>query len=184
MLPTIFAATLALIAGTNAVAVAQGAAQPESELINGNRKVCAFDETLGPSLLVASVKVPSQESEINAWAYGINWCTSSNLVSKGKNFCTGRGVEYLHVPLTDKFGAQDDRDCYANFKVEFVGCPDEGNDYTNVTAKFTSTSDGSSFEYQCVSDRELHGCVYNGQLQPPSEASYTAFLTCGITAEP
>lgn len=64
MLPTIFAATLALIAGTNAVAVAQGAAQPESELINGNRKVCAFDETLGPSLLVASVKyvLPSPQS--------------------------------------------------------------------------------------------------------------------------
>ncbi|KAK4499508.1 hypothetical protein PRZ48_010023 [Zasmidium cellare] len=41
-----------------------------------------------------------------------------------------------------------------------------------------------SFLYQCVDDREHRGCVYNGQIDPPSETKYTAFLSCGVMAQP
>jgi hypothetical protein len=177
--------------------------QPQSAGPNENTVQCPFNATKGPNVLIASVKyvgfsppsctnvttltfsrLPSNQTEINAWAYGYNWCSHSNKVSSGTNICsdtsTDRSVEFLHLPLTNKFGAID-WDCYANVDIKFNGCvydEDAGTtDYSEVTATFTAKDGSSSFTYPCYDDREYHGCVYDGQLSPPSETDYTAFLS-------
>ena len=51
---------------------------------------------------------PDGGAEIDAWIYGYNWCSHSNFVSRTGDICgesAKRPVEFLHVPLTDKFGA-------------------------------------------------------------------------------
>jgi hypothetical protein len=90
-----------------------------------------FNSTIGPNILVAVVKcvlgrslwharcllqwdanffcrTPDGRSEIDGWCFGYNWCSTSQKISSGKNICESgenkAGIEYLHVPLTDKFG--------------------------------------------------------------------------------
>ncbi|EME80824.1 uncharacterized protein MYCFIDRAFT_85220 [Pseudocercospora fijiensis CIRAD86] len=156
--------------------------------------ICPFDGTVGPNLLLANVTLPDGHFEINAWIYGLNWCSHANLISKANNdICdlppTGQGTafEYLHAPLFTKFG-RPVPGCYANFDVLFEKCSitETGSrtDYGGVVATFKSKDGKSRYTYQCVQDSEYHGCVYDGQVSPVSEAKYEAFLTCGIAAEP
>ena len=44
-------------------------------------------------------------------------------------------------------------------------------------ATFVSKDGASKYTYQCVQDSEYHGCVYNSQIEPFTEAKYEAFLT-------
>ncbi|KAI5357801.1 hypothetical protein Slin15195_G036710 [Septoria linicola] len=155
-----------------------------------NSVSCPFNNTLGPNVMIAAVKLPDNTSEINAWVFGYNWCSKSNKISSGGDICSDNGVnrtvEFMHIPLSNKFGTFD-WDCYANVDINFHGCQRDVNDewdYSNVTASIAAKDGGAKYEYQCVDDREHHACVYNGQLATPSEVSYTAFMSCGILAEP
>ncbi|KAF7192478.1 hypothetical protein HII31_06180 [Pseudocercospora fuligena] len=156
--------------------------------------VCPFNGTVGPNLLLANVTLPDGHFEINAWIYGLNWCSHSNLISQNNNdICdlppTGQNTsfEYMHAPLYTKFG-QRVKGCYANYDVLFENCTitttGSRTDYGGVVATFVSKDGASKYTYQCVQDSEYHGCVYNGQVEPFTEAKYEAFLTCGIAAEP
>lgn len=145
-------------------------------------------------LMLANVTLPDNSFEINAWIYGLNWCSSANLISRNNNdICdlppTGPNTafEFMHAPLYNKFGRPVEG-CYANIDVLFQGCDismgGSVTDYGAVVAQFTSKDQLSHYTYQCVQDVEYHGCVYNSQVQPFSEIKYEAFMSCGIVAEP
>ncbi|KXT01728.1 hypothetical protein AC578_2751 [Pseudocercospora eumusae] len=160
-----------------------------------NSKSCAFNSTLGPNIMVGTVKLPDNSTEINAWVYGYNWCSHSNFVSKSADICKATSaptdaVEFMRIPLTDNMG-DFDWDCYANVDIRFHGCNnssvDSGGtveDVGEITACITAKDGSSSYEYQCVDDRECHSCVYNGQIKPASEVELIAFMSCGVMAQP
>lgn len=138
-------------------------------------------------------RVPDSENttEIGAWVFGINWCSNYNKITSGTNICAPRAadssLEFVRVPLSDKFGSFSES-CYANVDISFSGCNyDQASgktNYRNVVANVTSKDGASSYEYQCTDTREHRGCVYDAQLATPSETEFTAFLLCGIRAEP
>lgn len=84
-----------------------------------------------------SVPATPPTQEIDAWSFGDNWCSNANSMSDTQDICSLQdGREFMHVPLTDKFGALDTQ-CYANFKVWFSGCSynDDGSmNYDDVVA--------------------------------------------------
>lgn len=131
--------------------------------------------------------LPDNTFEINAWIYGLNWCSSANLISRNNNdICdlppTGPNTafEFMHAPMFNKFGRPVEG-CYANMDVLFQGCDitmgGSVTDYGAVVAQFTSKDKMSQYTYQCVQDVEYHGCVYNSQVQPFSEIKYEAFMS-------
>ncbi|KAF2763763.1 hypothetical protein EJ03DRAFT_340273 [Teratosphaeria nubilosa] len=193
------------VLATNAVAVAEGGAavarvapraavpDPDVEGKKPAEKPCPFDqETLGPNLLLAVVVVPDGRKEIGAWTFGRGWCSNYNKITSGKDICDRSPVEFVHVPLSDKFGdipSFNNQTCYNNVKVTFENCDKDGKtgeiDYPEVKAHFESTLDGdySSVVYECKPTREMRACVYNPG-RASSDVSYTAFLACGVSAEP
>ncbi|KAH9828333.1 Extracellular protein 21-1 [Teratosphaeria destructans] len=150
-------------------------------------KHCPFDQdNLGPNLLLAVVEAPDGRKEIGGWIYGLGWCSAYNKITKGTNICGAAPAEYVHIPLSDKFG--NFNECYNNVKVEFENCEKNANggiDYPEAKAHFKSTIDGddSSVTYECKPTSEMRACVYNPG-RPDSDVKYTAFLACGIVAEP
>ncbi|KXT09978.1 hypothetical protein AC579_9365 [Pseudocercospora musae] len=158
-------------------------------------KSCAFNSTFGPNIMVGIVRLPDNSTEINAWLYGYNWCSHSNFVSRSADICKETSaptdaVELMRIPLTDKMG-NIDWDCYANVDIRFHGCKNSSADrggilrgVGGITARITAQDGSSSYEYQCIHDRECHSCVYNGQIKPASEVELTAFMSCGVMAGP
>ncbi|EME80905.1 uncharacterized protein MYCFIDRAFT_176262 [Pseudocercospora fijiensis CIRAD86] len=190
--------------------------EPENSIGPGpDSKSCAFNSTFGPNIMVGTVKyvpsesakrvrgndnadayvrLPDNSTEINAWIYGYNWCSHSNLVSKSTDICKetsapNEAVEFMRIPLTDEM-AQFDWDCYANVDIRFHGCGDNSSadsgsivgDVGGITASITAKDGSSSHEYQCVDDRECHSCVYNAQIKPASEVELKAFMSANDSA--
>lgn len=185
-------------------------ALPQGTEENVDPVSCPFNGTIGPNILLASVecvqcflqlnqepntnyRVPDSENttEIGAWIFGRNWCSNYNKITSGTNVCVERQpdqtLEFVRIPLSDKFG-NFDTGCYANVDIAFSGCDYDRaagkTNYRDVVATVTSKDGLSEYTYQCVDSREHRGCLYDGQLATPSETEFTAFLMCGIRAEP
>ncbi|CAK3937902.1 Hypothetical predicted protein [Lecanosticta acicola] len=186
-----FTKSTALVTGLLSLAVTS-LAKPAADPVPGftsTSKECQMTPDYGPTLLCATVKVPSTppRTEFICWQYGENWCTYANKISDTPDICnpsTNRAAEFKTVPFSDRYGVVD-FSCYANFNVYFSGCENNADgtvNYDNLRANFVSQSQGSQFpgthvDYDCTYVTENRACPYDAGYGTQTE--WEALLECG-----